>query len=186
MYFAASTIYLPLPGVEFIRQGSGDRVLPGDIQVRINVCSHLNIGMAKPLLHILQGKPHGDQHACTAVPQLMKADVGQAVLFQQVIKSVADVVRVIGATIVPFENIVVFLVLTTKCKSVLLLLALSFGENSKGFCSQWKGAATLAFLVLALATTSVTFTTVWRMVIVLVSKSLLSYCRPSSSLLRSP
>ena len=44
----------------------------------------------------------------------------------------------------------------------------------------------LAFLVLSLATTSVTLETVWRIVMDFRSKSILSHCRPSNSLLRSP
>lgn len=97
-----------------------------------------------------------------------------------------DIVRRVGVTICPFEHITVLLVFSTKSKAVLLLLAFCLLEDFNASAISGNVRRLLAFLVLSLAITSVTLETVCRMVIVFLSKSMLSHCRPSSSLRRKP
>ena len=46
----------------------GKQLLSLHIQVPINVCGHLNIGVAHVLLHILQGAAAVEKQACAAMP----------------------------------------------------------------------------------------------------------------------
>ena len=82
------------------------------------------------------------------VPQLMEADVGESVLFQEQVESVADVVGGVGMAVRPFEHIGRFLVLLAKCCPVLLLLFLGPAEDR--FCFRGEGEAAPAAGVLGL------------------------------------
>ena len=60
-----------------IRQG-----LPaGGVQVAVNVGGGLDIAMPHPLLNILQTEALIQKQTCATMPQFVKADVRQVVLF---------------------------------------------------------------------------------------------------------
>ena len=65
----------------------------GRVQVSVDIGGHLDVSMVQPLLHVLQGPAHGDEHTGATVPKFVEADVGEAVGLQQLVVAVADVVR---------------------------------------------------------------------------------------------
>ena len=40
----------------------------GRVQVSVDIGGHLDVSMAQPLLHVLQGPAHGDEHTGATVP----------------------------------------------------------------------------------------------------------------------
>ena len=60
-----------------IRQG----LLAGSIQVAVDVSGGLDIAMPHPLLNILQTKALIQKQTCATMPQFVKTDVRQVVLF---------------------------------------------------------------------------------------------------------
>ena len=64
-----------------------------DVQVGVHVSRHRDIRMPKPLLHVFQAETLCYQQACTAMAQVMKADVGKIVFTQQIPETVAYIVR---------------------------------------------------------------------------------------------
>ena len=63
----------------FLRQ----KLFPLHIQVSVNICGHLNIGVTHVFLHIFQRESVVQEQAGTAVPKLMKADMRQVVVLQE-------------------------------------------------------------------------------------------------------
>ena len=62
------------------------------------------------------------QHAGAGVAQVVKADVGQVILLQQLVEGVALVVRGVGMTVLPGEHVVVVYVVLAEVVAVDLLL----------------------------------------------------------------
>ena len=74
------------------------------IQVSVNVCGHLNIGVTHVFLHIFQRKTVVQQETGTAVPKLVKADMRQMVVLQKKREMGRYIVRGKGRAVGPFED----------------------------------------------------------------------------------
>ena len=48
--------------------------------------------MSQPLLHLNQGRPPLDQEGCTGVPEVMQADLPQAMLPEKLFEALTEVV----------------------------------------------------------------------------------------------
>ena len=66
--WAVSNTFLTAASEETGCHFLGKQLLPLHIQVPVNVCGHLNIGVAHVLLHILQGAAAVEKQACAAMP----------------------------------------------------------------------------------------------------------------------
>ena len=92
----------------------GKQLLPLHIQVPVNVCGHLNVGVAHVLLHILQGAAAVEKQACAAMPEFVETDVRQVIVFQQQGKMRGYVIRGKRLAVRPFENKIVFFILNNS------------------------------------------------------------------------
>ena len=63
----------------------------GEIQVRIDVGSRRNIAVSQPLLNFFQAYTVCVQQACTAMPQIMKANLPHTVLLQNQRKMLCEI-----------------------------------------------------------------------------------------------
>ena len=88
----------------------------------VDVRGHLDVRVAQPLLHILQAVALRQQHAGTGVAQVVKPDMGQVILLQQLVEGVAYVVRGVGVPVLPGEHVVVVYVVLAEVVAVVLLL----------------------------------------------------------------
>ena len=74
----------------------GQKLFSLHIQVSVNICGHLNIGVTHVFLHIFQRKTVIQEQAGAAVPKLMETDMRQMVVLQEK--------REMGGNIVPGGN----------------------------------------------------------------------------------
>lgn len=89
----------------------------------VDVCGHLDVRVSEPLLHVFQAVALRQQHTGAGVAQVVKADVGQVVLLQQLVEGVAYIIGGIGVPVLPGEHVVVgYVVLAIMVAVVLLLL----------------------------------------------------------------
>ena len=88
------------------------------IQVSVNICGHLNIGVTHVFLHIFQRESVVQEQAGTAVPKLVKADMRQVVVLQKKREMGRNVIRGKGCAVGPFEDKVIFLVVRAAELSV--------------------------------------------------------------------
>ena len=96
------------------------------IQVPVNVCGHLNIGVTHVFLHIFQRKTVVQQETGTAVPKLVKADMRQVVVLQEKREMGGNVIRGKGCAVGPLEDKVVLCSCGSRpMGSILLLLPCS-------------------------------------------------------------
>lgn len=142
--------------------------------------------MPEPLLHVFEVKTHGDQYAGTAVTQFVEANVGKAVMLEQLIKFLGNKVGRVGPSIFPLENVFTFNIFTAKCPAIFLLLLPDFKQQLFYFRQERELRRLEAFFGLSFSTALVTLETVCLMVRVFVSKSMLSHFRPITSLRRRP
>ena len=103
-------------------QAVGDGALAAYVQMAVDICGHLDVRVAQPLLHVFQAVALRQQHAGAGVAQVVKPDVGQVVLLQQLVEGVAYVVRGVGMTVLPGEHVVVVYVILAEVVAVVLLL----------------------------------------------------------------
>lgn len=92
----------------------GNGLLARYIQVAVDVGRHLDITVAQPLLHVLEGEAVTQQETGAAMAQFVKANTGQSVLLEQAGKMMGDIVRRERTPIRPFEYIRVFLIRLSK------------------------------------------------------------------------
>ena len=71
------------------------------IQVSVNICGHLNIGVAHVLLHILQGAAAVEKQACAAMPEFVEANMGHMLVSQKVGEVGGHIVRREGLAVGP-------------------------------------------------------------------------------------
>ena len=88
----------------------------------VDVCGHLDVRVSQPLLHVLQTVALRQQHAGAGVAQVVKPDMGQVVLLQQLVEGVAHIVGGVGVPVLPGEHIVVVYVILAEVVAVVLLL----------------------------------------------------------------
>ena len=74
------------------------------IQVSVNVCSHLNIGVTHVFLHVFQRESVVQEQAGAAVPKLMETDMRQVVVLQKKRKMGGNVIRGKGCAVGPLED----------------------------------------------------------------------------------
>ena len=103
-------------------QTVGDGALAAYVQMAVDICGHLDVGVAEPLLHVLQAVALRQQHAGAGVAQVVKADVGQVILLQQLVEGVAHIVGGVGVPVLPGEHVVVVYVILAEVVAVVLLL----------------------------------------------------------------
>ena len=152
----------------------------------VDVCGHLDVRVSQPLLHVLQTVALRQQHAGAGVAQVVKPDMGQVVLLQQLVEGVAHIVGRVGVPVLPGEHVVVVYVVLAEVVAVVLLLLKQDFEQSHRIVCQGKARKLDAFFVLFFSTTFVTRATVCRMVSVCIAKLMLSHFKPSTSLRRRP
>ena len=114
--------FLRLQSRQRLLQAVGDGALAAYVQMAVDVCGHLDVRVAQPLLHILQAVALRQQHAGAGVAQVVKPDVGQVALLQQLVEGVAHVVRGVGMPVLPGEHVVVVYVILAEVVAVVLLL----------------------------------------------------------------
>ena len=115
-------MFLWLQSRQRLLQAVGDGALAAYVQMAVDVCGHLDVRVAEPLLHILQAVALRQQHAGAGVAQVVKSDMGQVVLLQQLVKGVAHIVGGVGMTVLPGEHVVVVYVVSAEVVAVDLLL----------------------------------------------------------------
>ena len=114
----------------------------------VDVCGHLDVRVAEPLLHVLQTVALRQQHAGAGVAQVVEPDMGQVVLLQQLVEGVAHIVGGVGVPVLPGEHVVVvYVVLAIMIAVVLLLLKQDFEQPHRIVC---QGKAAEAGCVLRL------------------------------------
>ena len=106
----------------------------------VDVCGHLDVRVAQPLLHILQAVALRQQHAGAGVAQVVEPDMGQVVLLQQLVEGVAYIVGGIGVPVLPGEHIVVVYVIPAEVVAVVLLLLKQDFEQPHRIVCQGKAA----------------------------------------------
>ena len=114
--------FLRLQSRQRLLQTVGDRTLATYVQMAVDVRGHLDVRVAQPLLHVFQAVALRQQHAGAGVAQVVKPDMGQVVLLQQLVEGVAHVVRGVGMPVLPGEHIVVVYVVLAEVIAVDLLL----------------------------------------------------------------
>ena len=106
----------------FFGSFSGAITLRSAGEMAVDICGHLDVRVAQPLLHVFQAVALRQQHAGAGVAQVVKPDMGQVVLLQQLVEGVAHVVRGVGMPVLPGEHIVVVYVILAEVVAVVLLL----------------------------------------------------------------
>ena len=106
----------------------------------VDVRGHLDVRVSQPLLHVLQPVALRQQHAGAGVAQVMKADVGQVVLFQQLVEGVAHIVGGVGVPVLPGEYVVVVYVVLAEVVAVVLFLLKQDLEQPYRIVCQGKAA----------------------------------------------
>ena len=114
--------FLRLQSRQRLLQAVGDGTLAAYVQMAVDVRGHLDVRVAEPLLHVLQAVALRQQHAGAGVAQVVKADVGQVVLLQQLVEGVAHIVGGVGMPVLPGEHVVVVYVVLAEVVAVVLLL----------------------------------------------------------------
>ena len=114
--------FLRLQSRQRLLQAVGDGTLAAYVQMAVDVCGHLDVRVAQPLLHVLQPVALRQQHAGAGVTQVVEPYVGQVVLLQQLVEGVAHIVGGVGVPILPGEHVVVVYVVLAEVVAVDLLL----------------------------------------------------------------
>ena len=114
--------FLRLQSRQRLFQAVGDGALAAYVQMAVDVCGHLDVRVAQPLLHVFQAVALRQQHAGAGVAQVVKADVGQVILLQQLVEGVAHIVGGVGMPVLPGEHVVVVYVVLAEVVAVDLLL----------------------------------------------------------------
>mgnify|MGYP007101819534 FL=1 len=73
-------LFLRLQTRQRLFQTVGDGTLAAYVQMAVDVRGHLDVRVAKPLLHVLQTVALRQQHAGAGVAQVVEPDMGQVVL----------------------------------------------------------------------------------------------------------
>ena len=133
-------MFLRLQSRQRLFQAVGDRTLAAYVQMVVDVYGHLDVRVAQPLLHVLQAVALRQQHAGAGVAQVVKADVWQVVLLQQLVEGVAHVVGGIGVPVLPGEHVVVVYVVLAEVVAVVLLLLKQDLEQPHRIVGQGKAA----------------------------------------------
>ena len=106
----------------------------------VDIGGHLDVRVAQPLLHVLQAVALRQQHTGAGVAQVVKTDVGQVVLLQQLVEGVAHIVGGVGVPVLPGEHVVVVYVVLAEVVSVDLFLLKQDFEQSNRIVGQGKAA----------------------------------------------
>ena len=64
-------------------QAVGDGALAAYVQMAVDICGHLDVGVAEPLLHVLQAVALRQQHAGAGVPLRYNNDKQKKPLFSR-------------------------------------------------------------------------------------------------------
>ena len=95
-------------------QAVGNGTLAAYVQMAVDVRGHLDVRVAQPLLHVFQAVALRQQHAGAGVAQVVEPDMGQVVLFQQLMEGVAYIVGGVGVPVLPGEHVVVVYVMSPE------------------------------------------------------------------------
>ena len=114
--------FLRLQSRQRLLQAVGDGTLAAYVQMAVDVCGHLDVRVAQPLLHVFQAVALRQQHAGAGVAQVVELDMGQVVLLQQLVEGVAHIVGRVGMPVLPGEHVVVVYVVLAIMVAVVLLL----------------------------------------------------------------
>ena len=106
--------FLRLQSRQRLFQAVGNGTLAAYVQMAVDVRGHLDVRVAQPLLHVFQAVALRQQHAGAGVAQVVKADVGQVVLLQQLVEGVAHIVGGVGVPVLPGEHVVVVYVMSPE------------------------------------------------------------------------
>ena len=112
-------------GRHFLRQ----KLFSLHIQVPVNVCGHLNIGVTHVFLHIFQCKSVVQKEAGATVPKLMETDMRQMVVLQEKREMGGNVIRGKGCAVGPLEDKIVFLVVSAAELSIDRFLGLGLDKD---------------------------------------------------------
>ena len=120
-------LFLRLQTRQRLFQAVGNGTLAAYVQMAVDVRGHLDVRVSQQLLHVLQAVALRQQHAGAGVAQVVKPDVGQVVLLQQLVEGVTHIVGGVGVPVLPCEYVVVvYVVLAIMIAVVLLLLKQDF------------------------------------------------------------
>ena len=107
----------------------GQKLFSLHIQVPVDVCGHLNIGVTHVFLHIFQRKTVVQEQAGAAVPKLMETDMRQMVVLQEKREMGRYIVRGKGRAVGPLEDKIVFLVVSAAELSIDRFLGLGLDKD---------------------------------------------------------
>ena len=114
--------FLRLQSRQRLFQPIGNGTLAPYVQMAVDVRGHLDVRVSQPLLHVLQTVALRQQHAGAGVAQVVKPDMGQVVLLQQLVEGVTHIVGGVGVPVLPGEHVVVVYVVLAEVVAVVLLL----------------------------------------------------------------
>ena len=106
----------------FFGSFSGAIALRSAGEMAVDICGHLDVRVAQPLLHVFQAVALRQQHAGAGVAQVVEPDMGQVVLLQQLVEGVAHIIGGVGVPVLPGEHLVVVYVVLAEVVAVVLLL----------------------------------------------------------------
>ena len=115
-------MFLRLQSRQRLLQAVGDGALAAYVQMAVDIRGHLDVRVSQPLLHVLQTVALRQQHAGAGVAQVVKPDMGQIVLLQQLVEGVAYIVGGVGVPVLPGEHVLVVYVVLAEVVAVVLLL----------------------------------------------------------------
>ena len=92
----------------------------------VDISGGFYIGMAKPHLYRLDIPAHIVQHTCCAVPQVVESHRFQIMRFKHALKRARQTIRAKRFAVLPDENIVRLVILTTEQPAVFRLFVPQF------------------------------------------------------------
>ena len=96
--------------------------------------------MTQPLLHVLEREAHAQQIARRAVTKFMEADMGHAVLLEELSEFSRHIVGSEGFSVLPAEHIIIIAVGIAVELLILLLLCFQAQEQLLDLCGHRKGS----------------------------------------------
>ena len=91
--FASIPVFaeIKLRQLERALHGAGGEDLRAVVQVRVDIGRGTDVAVPQPLLDLFHGHAVFEQQGCTAVPQIVQADVPQPLFPQQLAETVGDI-----------------------------------------------------------------------------------------------
>ena len=113
------------------RNGLANNFFPCSADMAIDIHCSSDIGMTKPFLNILRCHTLIDQHTGAAVAKSVNSQIRQPVFLDKVFEMVINIIRRKQLSIGPFENIVIFDIVTSQKVLIISFYTIYFGLISE-------------------------------------------------------